>query len=192
MVDKLPFLPDEHHYAIAAVAARAAQLEATIETSISILLAATEKTSAFILKNMNGDKYVGLLKQMLLDLSPAREDIINKAFPRIAAARTERNEILHWLWGKSEKPSAAKYTSLRPHREQQERSKTAAEIQAVADELLELSLVISALVTLSAKLRPSPYTPGPTVLVADSTWQQMLDLFQSGQSLRRPPAPSQT
>jgi len=34
MPDKLPLLPDEHHYAIAHVAARAAQLDHAIELAV--------------------------------------------------------------------------------------------------------------------------------------------------------------
>lgn len=191
MVDKLPYLSDEHHYAIAAVAARAAQLDSIIEISIASLLLAVPKTSAFVLKNMNGDRYVGLLEQMLLDLIPQREAIIKAAFERVGKLRTERNEILHWIYGVSDDPALARYTSIRPHRQPQERSKTAEEIQAVANEMLDLVLVISALASLSNALCTSPYKLAQPSLLPDSIWTSILDRFQKGEPLGRLQEPSQ-
>jgi hypothetical protein len=190
MVDKLPFLSDDHHYAIAAVAARAAQLDAMIEASISILLNSVPKTSKFILKNMNGDKYVGLLEQMILDLSSERGAITAKAFERIKAVRGERNEVLHWLWGKSDDPTIGKYVSQRPHRERQERTKTAKEIQAIADEMLRLTLVISGLLSLAGVLRASPHTPERLGHLDSSVWQEILDRFERGESFQLPQSSS--
>lgn len=155
MIDKLPFLSDEHHYAIAAVATRAAQLDAHIEMSIWSILtfAKLSGTSKYVLKNMNGDRYVGLLRELLLDELPNLSEQINSGFDQISALRTERNEILHWLYGKADDPAIAKSSSVRPHRPIKEKFRTALEMQKVAEDFLEYAILIVGWTDLARKNR---------------------------------------
>ncbi|OAI45472.1 hypothetical protein AYO42_00085 [Rhizomicrobium sp. SCGC AG-212-E05] len=191
MVDKLPFLPDDHHYAIAAVATRSGQLESAIESCIAVFFPSSPRVGAFILKNMNGDRYMDLLKELLTDLSAESDRaLVVHAFQRIKALRTERNEILHWLYGESGDPTLAKYVSMRPHRDFQERTKTAAQIQAVAEEMLDMTLVTTSLTALAMKLVASPYKPETPDILPDLAWRGLLDRYQRGEPLRPQPQPS--
>jgi hypothetical protein len=189
MVDKLPFLSDDHHYAIAAVAARSAQLDTQIETTIAHIIAGSvmERTSEFILKNMNGDKYVGLLNSLLIDLYLGDEEkqaLIKKVFERVKDLRTQRNEILHWICGKSDDPTHSKHVSIRPHRETREKTLTAQEILAVAKEMLDLVLVIAALGSLSPKPIPSLDKHAQQAHPRNLAWQQILDRYGRGEPLQ--------
>ena len=189
MADKLPFLSDDHHYAIAAIATRAAQLDATIEVSIAGLLVKCPRTAAFILKGMNGDKYVGLLEEMLSEMSDlAHADVVPRVFETIRKLRTDRNEILHWLHGASEDPTKSSYASLRPHREERRKSKTAKEMFDIAQGLLEMTMVVSALSILALKLLPSPYKPDTQSPLPDSVYEEAIRRFRSGETLFPQPA----
>lgn len=167
MVNKLPFLPDEHHYAIAAVATRAAQLDSHIELSIMKICthAGLVESCKFILNNMNGDRYVGLLRALLRERLPKQRAEIDAGFTEITQLRTERNEILHWLYGKAEGPNKSLATYIRPFRERKEKSQTAGEIQAVANGFLAYVKTIAdwtdmALETLKSQPQSSPYILG--------------------------------
>jgi hypothetical protein len=138
MVDKLPFLPDEHHYAIAAVATRSAQLDHSIEVTLYLALLKSPRTAEFLLKNLSQDRIVDLLSAVLTDAVPKSATAIDALIAEIKNVRKERNEILHWLWGKSEGDlQTAVHTTFRPFREERTTSKTAADIQSVADRALE-------------------------------------------------------
>ncbi|MCH8999509.1 MAG: hypothetical protein IID48_14780 [Proteobacteria bacterium] len=145
MVEKLPYLPDEHHYAIAAVAARAAQLDHHIEHAISCCLIDHPKTAEFALKNLSADRVVGLLKAVLLDMPPRNPEKIEDLISKIMKLRSERNELLHWLWGKSDEADKAAYSSIRPFREKQTKEKTAAEIQEIAEGMLACAVALARL-----------------------------------------------
>lgn len=158
MVDKLPFLADEHHYAITAVATRSGQLDAHIEMSIAVILqhAGFEKAAQNVLKNMNGDRYVNLLRDLLLDRLPNLAGEIDTAFSEIGRLRTERNEILHWLYGKAEDPAHARSSFFRPFRGYKEKIRTAQQIQDIADQLLKQVLLVSEWMNLAVGL---PWPP---------------------------------
>jgi hypothetical protein len=191
MTDKLPYLSDAHHYAIAAVAARAAQLDATIEVSIAGMLPGSPNAAAFILRGMNGDKYVDLLEKMLVDLAMYEHvPMVETVFSQIRTLRTERNEILHWLYGKTDDPEKAFYASVRPHREERQKTKTAKEIFAISESLLDMTMVVSALSALALKLLSSPYRPPQPSPLPDSVWYTALDRFRNGEPLRPPQATS--
>jgi hypothetical protein len=57
----------------------------------------------------------------------------------IKTARSERNEVLHWLWGEGEDETTAKLGSMRIHRPEIVKRKTASEVYAIADRLLDAS-----------------------------------------------------
>ena len=135
-MSKLPFMSENHHFAIASVAVRAAQLDNYIELLISVVLWTREHTCRFLLKNLNGDKYVDLTKHLLLDSVPNHQADIEEIFSKIKELRNERNELLHWLWGKSEDITVAKYAQIRPFRERKIKTKTAVQIQIIAEDFL--------------------------------------------------------
>ena len=191
---KLPFLPDAHHYAIAAVAARSAQLDHSIEIAAYSLLGIRRNTAKFLLKNLAGDRIIQLFQALLLDEFPNETDSINSLIARINKVRSDRNEIIHWLWGNLEgNQDAARLVTVRPFRETKETSKTASEIHAIADELLATSAAIFAwsdkasaaqLETLRQRLlRPSP----PLGLV----WPSIFDHQDTPEPPGLPPKPSQ-
>lgn len=136
MVTKLPFLSDDHHFAIANVAVRSGQMEYHIEHLTSETLAKLPQTAEFLLKNLGADRVVGLMQRALLDHHPADAEKIEKLVSEISRLRTERNEILHWIWGKSLVENEAIHLSFRPFREPQQRTKTAREIQKIADDMM--------------------------------------------------------
>lgn len=190
MIDKLPFLPDDHHYAIAAVAARATQLEGSIETAVGFCFLAVPHAAEFILKNLNGDRYVLLLEKLMHDLNPQKRALITRVFSRVRHVRTERNEILHWLWGKAENPTDARFITNRPFREKKEKTRTAAEILGLANEMLDLSLVVSALAFRSPVPLSSHDKREPQAHRLDSVWQKVLDRYEKGEPLGLQQGPS--
>ena len=118
---------------MANVAARAAQLEYHIEKTIAKALEKQPRTAEFLLKNLGGDRVATLLKPLLLDWIPDEEEAINNLTAEITDLRSDRNQLLHWTWhrGKTEEDAIA--ATARPFREFRYASKTAAEIQEVAD-----------------------------------------------------------
>jgi hypothetical protein len=140
MPNKLPFLPDEHHYAIAHVATRAAQLDHQIEFSVDAQMRSYRKAAEYIIKGSDTNRLVGLLDALLRDNFPSRISEIDALMQDIKAARQERNEILHWLWSKGEDDATAKLGSLRIHRDPNIKTKTAEEVYALADRLLRAVL----------------------------------------------------
>lgn len=140
MIEKLPYLSDAHHYALAAVTTRSAQMEHNIEHALNIALFGKPLTAEYLLRNLGQEKLVGAMQATLKDALPAdRGAGIDAIVDRIKAARTERNEMVHWLYGASEDTDQALLATIRPYREKREKLKTAAEFQAVADEMLAIS-----------------------------------------------------
>ena len=150
MSNKLPFLPDDHHYAIANVACRAAQLDHHIELTVFCLMG--QHTGSFVLKQLGHDRQVGLIRALTLDLFPEHADELCEILDEIIVLRKERNEIMHWLWGEADAPDVAKYSSIRPYRENPEpKIKTAQEIQKIADGMLGCTTDLLAYVDLELR-----------------------------------------
>jgi hypothetical protein len=146
---KLPFISDEHHYAITNVALRVGQLDWQLEHLISTALPTHRKMAEFLLTNLGADRLIGAARAVLLDVYPDDEAEISGLFDEIKAVRSERNELLHWVWGSTEEPTIAIHTSVRPFRQQQEKMKTAQQIQDIADRAMR---TIEALVGWQNKL----------------------------------------
>jgi hypothetical protein len=142
MPDKLPFLPDDHHYAIAHVATRAAQLDHAIEYSIDTQLFPRRETGKFLVRNIDTNRLVNLLQAILLENFPEKSGLINAMMKDIVNARKERNEILHWLWGNGDDDTEARHGSMRPHREEMSKTKTARQIYDVAALMLDASIAL--------------------------------------------------
>ena len=168
MTNKLPFLSDDHHFAIASVAVRVSQMEWLVETLIHTAMLHQLQTAKFALKNLGADRIVGFLKAILLDRYPNEFDATNNLIAEINRIKSERNEILHWIWGKTDNPDKAAHLSARPFRQQERKTKTAAEIQQIADDAMK---VVEALIWWSNHIhrfvlaplhepaKPSPDTP---------------------------------
>jgi hypothetical protein len=136
MPKKLPFLPDEHHYAIAHVATRSAQLDQVIENCVDAQMGTHGRATEYIIKNLDTNRLVDLLRAQLQDNFPERASEIETLIQEIKSVRAERNEIIHWIWGKDDDATKAKMASLRSYRKQQFKTKTAEELYALADRLL--------------------------------------------------------
>lgn len=173
MVDKLPFLPDEHHYAIAAVAVRAAILDHRIEEAIYAFLPDHHETAAFLLDELSWTKFPKLLRRVMLDGFPGEAPEIEKLYGRIVAARSLRNDLLHWLWRKSDDPDMAILARMPPHKPGTKRAPlSAADVAAVADELLAVTRELGRLIRRRWKQEfpplPSPDTREPLSPPLDS------------------------
>ena len=137
MPKKLPFLSDDHHYAIAHVATRAAQLEHAIEYSVDAQLLLNKGGAECIIKRSSQNFLVDFLGALLRDNFPSRIAEIETLMADIKAAKDERNEVMHWLWGKGEDEATATIGSQRIHRPEAVKTKTASEVYAIANRLLD-------------------------------------------------------
>lgn len=142
MPEKLPYLSDEHHYAIAAVATRAAQMEHLLEHTINLGLFGQSKLAEFLLKNMSQDRIVGLLEAVLSDQLQDSTGVA-KLVGRIRKARDDRNEILHSIYGIADDPNLTSVATLRPYRTIKSQERSAGEFYAVAEELLAICLELT-------------------------------------------------
>ena len=88
MPNKLPFLPDEYHYAIAHVASRAAQLDHVIEYAIVAQFKPVQGIAEFLLKNMDTSRIIGVLEILLQNNFPDRKDEMTKLIETIRTARS--------------------------------------------------------------------------------------------------------
>jgi hypothetical protein len=197
MPDKLPFLPDEHHYAIAHVASRAAQLDHQIEFSVFMQLHPRHETSEYLLKNLDTNRLVNLLHALLRDNFKDRPALIDAMMKDIADARRERNEILHWLWGKGEDDTIARHGTYRPYRSEASKTKTAQQIYDVAKLMLDAVIALTRLDTEYLKrygIDPAsvawPDTPEPPTLPLHSASPETTGHSEGGELLAPPPPPS--
>jgi hypothetical protein len=198
MPDKLPFLPDEHHYAIAHVASRAAQLDHQIEFSVFTQFYPRHETSKYLLKNLDSNRLVNLLHALLRDNFKDRSTLIDAMMKDIAEARRERNEILHWLWGKGEDDTIARHGTSRPYRSEESKTKTAQQIYDVAALMLDATIALNRLDTEylkrygmdPASLPALPDTPEPPTLPPHSASPETAGHSEDGGLLDPPPPPS--
>ncbi len=114
-------------------------MEHHIEHAVNSAFRGEPETAEFLLKNLPTDRIVGLLKARLTDQYPNAKEEVSKLTAEIARLRTERNNILHWIWGKAEDPTMAVHASIRPFREDRMRYLTATDIQKIADDMLVVS-----------------------------------------------------
>ena len=139
MATKLPHITDDHHFAIANVAGRAAQMDLHIEKTIAAGLRQQPKTAEFMLKNLGAVRVVGLLKVMLLDTFPEAADQIDALLKTILELKADRNGILHWTWIPGMKPGTSISATARPFREFRYNELSADQIQVIADDMYAVS-----------------------------------------------------
>jgi hypothetical protein len=136
MVGRVPFLTDDHHFALAMVASRAAQLDHHIEHAIASLMIRQPRASKALLKSLGADRLIDVLEALFKDAIPEEEDRASKLISRIKSLRSARNDLLHQIWGEAE-DGIPFHTSIRPFREQTRASKTAEGIEGIAKAMLE-------------------------------------------------------
>jgi hypothetical protein len=145
MPDKLSFLPDEHHYAITSVVARAAQLDHSIMYAVMAQLVRQQELGKWLLLNVDINRLVNALHAALRDNFPTETEQMDSLVQRVKAARSERNDIMHWLWGASDDDTLFMQT-MRPYKnEPPPKRKTAKDIYALAAELLNLTAALNAI-----------------------------------------------
>ena len=144
MTLKLPFLSDDHHFAITSMAVRVGLMDWQIESLVATALTKQPTTAAFVLKNLASDRIVGLARAVLLDSAAVDSAAVPPLFAEIEAIRAERNELIHWIWGESPEGKAAIQVDARPFRMTQKKSRTDAEISAVADRAMKVIQTLGA------------------------------------------------
>lgn len=137
MSSKLGYLPDEHQFAIAAVAARAAELDNAIDRLIYLLMDQSDPVAEFILKNLNADRLVELLRTIFVSRLPAQEKHLKILFDKIKTGRGERNHVLHWLSETTEAADVVRFADKRAFRTAQPKDLTATDIHKIAGKLHE-------------------------------------------------------
>jgi hypothetical protein len=140
-----------------------------IESLISATLRTHPRTAEFLLKNLGAERVVAAARAILKDAFVLDQTKIDELFAEIEELRTERNEVLHWIWGRTEQENIAMHLSARPFRKQQHKFKTAADIQTLADRAVT---AIEALIwwenEISSRLqppslgKPEPQSPPPS------------------------------
>ncbi|MCH9053813.1 MAG: hypothetical protein IIA72_22630 [Proteobacteria bacterium] len=139
MPTKLPHITDDHHFAIANVAGRAAQMDVHIEKTIAAGLSQQPKTAEFMLKNLGTDRIVGLLKAMFLDTFPGKAEQIDALIKTILELKADRNGILHWTWIPGQRPETSISATARPFREFRYNELSADQVQEIADDMLAVT-----------------------------------------------------
>jgi hypothetical protein len=142
MSNKLPFLSDEFHFAIASVAVRAAQLEHHIEHAISHFMIKSPEMSKFLLGKASQGKSVEAFRAAAIDALPDMAAQIDELVKRIVKIKDRRNETLHWLWGKGEDENNAKTANIKPHKDHKIKMKTAKDVSKIADDALGAAIDI--------------------------------------------------
>jgi hypothetical protein len=136
MRSKLPHVSDEHLKAIAHVSIRSAQLDQLIEICAASLLLPSLALAELILKDARTDKLIQIIQSSLYDRHPSFKAEADKLIREITQARRDRNDVIHFVWGKADKNGTIKTGSVRAFKPDKERSFTAAQVGEVADKLL--------------------------------------------------------
>jgi hypothetical protein len=132
---KLPFLSTEHHFAIANVAAYSATLDQSIERFIYLWLGDPTEIAEFILKTLSFDRLIELLRIMYEIRLPKHTANIEELFKKIKKSRGERNQVLHWMYEKTDASDTVQFRDRRPFRSSEPKRMSALDIQKVAGEL---------------------------------------------------------
>jgi hypothetical protein len=121
-------LSNDIRSAIANVVANSAQLDRHLDTAVAHLLLGKEATARFLLKSLGYDQVLGLYEALLLDEFPESERQIADMISLIEELRKEREELLDWLWKKTEAEGVGNDVSIRP----QAKYQTAESISIIA------------------------------------------------------------
>lgn len=170
MPDKLAYLSDEHHYAIAAVATRSSQMEHMLETTLSVAMIDQKNLAEFLLKNLGQDRVVGALAATLADQLATDSYDVSALIARVKKARADRNDILHSIYGIADDPNLAVIATLRPFREEKRAERSAADFYAVAAELLAISIELANVNDIIFQKRQSQRKFEQQLLQASSAW----------------------
>jgi hypothetical protein len=135
-MSKQRHLPDEHHFAIANVAVRAAQLDHVID-GLAYFMVRPEPVSKYLVRTIGTDRLLEIIRLALISELSGYETQIAELFGRVTACRTNRNHILHWLSEGGAKDDIVRFTDMRRGRDRKPKDLTAKEIQMVADATFE-------------------------------------------------------
>jgi hypothetical protein len=188
MTSVLPFLSDEHARAVAHVAIRSAQLDNLIELLIVKLLQPNTNTAEKVLREWGQNKQIDLAQALLLDHYPGRKDDIEAFIIKMKASRSERNDVIHYLWGWAAREDVAILARIRPFRKPVKKTMTARQVKDVADELAFCSARLYELLNWLEKHHwPLPDKPSQPPLPDDSPWP--LTPFPKERVVKLPPPP---
>jgi hypothetical protein len=134
MATKLPYLSDDHHFAIANVAAQSAELDIVLDSTVYLTIVPTE-VSLYLVKNLGPDRLVEVLRLALVAELPKYELKINASFEWVKTMRSTRNQVLHWLHEGTDSEDIVRFTDKRRGRERKPKDFTAADIQKIADSI---------------------------------------------------------
>ena len=141
MTTKLPFLSDDHHFAIANVAVHSATLDQTIDRLVYLTIL-PHSVAEFLVKNTPPDRLVEILRLTFVAELAQHSALIDALFGQIKKSRSDRNHVLHWLHESTEKPDVvrfARFADKRGGRKASPKDYTASDIQKIADTMAESS-----------------------------------------------------
>ena len=135
-----------HLKAIAHVSIRSAQLDHMLEFALNALWISSPKQSALILKQIVTAKQVDFLQAALQDYFLNDISDIDSFIAAIKTARSDRNDVIHQVWGQPQEDGTARHASYRPHRKPVESHKTADQVLEIADRLLRCAAICVAII----------------------------------------------
>jgi hypothetical protein len=91
---RLPYLSDDHHFAIANVAAQSAELDIVLDSAVYLTIVPKE-VSLYLVKNLGPDRLVEILRLAFIAELSEYAPTINTLFERVKTMRSERNHVLH-------------------------------------------------------------------------------------------------
>jgi hypothetical protein len=132
MVTKLPHLSDDHHFALANVAAQSAELDIVLDSAVYLTIEPPE-VSLFLVKSLAPDRLVEILRLALVAELAEYEPKINSLFQRVKTMREARNQVLHWLHEPTQSREIVRFSDKRRGRDKTPKDLTARDIQKIAD-----------------------------------------------------------
>jgi len=137
MATKLPLLSDDHHFAIANVAAHSATLDLVIDRLVWLTIE-PHNVAEFLVKNIPADRLVQILRLALIAELENYAAKIEALFGRIKKCRSERNHVLHWLYETTpDNPEAIRFIDRRGGRTPDPKDYTAADVQTIASTMAD-------------------------------------------------------
>lgn len=131
-VKKLGYLSRDLHIAIAKVTIEVAQLEYWLEKIIDLSMRRQQHTAKALLDNLSTDRMVSIAAGALIDMLPDERSAIDNAIKDVRSIRTERNEVVHWIWEPTNVRGIAANARVRPFKAEIVNFKSAHDVDALA------------------------------------------------------------
>lgn len=163
MVPKLPYLTDEHHYAIARLAVYGAELDHVIELTVDVMFRNTPNTAKAVITNLTTDRLLGVLDALLADKYPTEAAQHSQMVADIKATRLDRNQVMHSLTDETgDDTEIVTFRSRRPYRKETDNDMSAKDIYDIALKMMDLNAAMYRLCRREGwpfqKPQPSPGT----------------------------------